>query len=106
MPVGITHQMIGVYFADHPDVGQGSLTGVFGLVVFECECRRKEIGVRKVIGAVTGSIIRMFCRKYAWIKAISFSVTVLLVWYAVDFGYKALAIAPKLFPGCSSYRFS
>ena len=37
-----------------------SIVGVFGLVVFDSECRRKEIGIRKVHGASTMGIILMF----------------------------------------------
>lgn len=37
-----------------------SLMGVFGLVMFETEHRRKEIAVRRVNGATVGSILRMF----------------------------------------------
>lgn len=60
------------------------LTGVFGLVVFECEYRRKEIGVRKVMGAVTGDILAMLCRRYIWILTVSFVVAAPVAWYTVD----------------------
>ena len=70
-----------------------SIVGVFGLVVFDSECRRKEIGVRKVFGASTLGIIVMFNKAYLKILAICFVVAVPLAWYTVNrwlenFAYK------------------
>lgn len=74
------------------------LTSVFGLVVFECEYRRKEIGVRKVMGAVTGGIIAMLCRKYAWILAVSFIIAAPVAWYAVDQWLQNFAYRTEILP--------
>ena len=41
-----------------------SLVGVFGLVVFETQYRRKEIGIRKVMGATVLEILTMFNRSF------------------------------------------
>lgn len=41
-----------------------SLFGVFSLVTLDCEKRRKEIAIRKVNGAETGHIIKVFLLKY------------------------------------------
>ena len=41
-----------------------SLIGVFGLVLFETQSKRKEIGVRKVFGATTRGILWMFNAQY------------------------------------------
>ena len=41
-----------------------SLTGVFGLTMFESEYRRKEIGIRKIMGSSTRQILYMFNRRY------------------------------------------
>ncbi|MDD4591955.1 MAG: ABC transporter permease [Parabacteroides sp.] len=49
-----------------------SIVGVFGLVIFETEYRRKEIGIRKVHGATVGNILLMFNRKYFYIVLCSF----------------------------------
>jgi putative ABC transport system permease protein len=70
-----------------------SIVGVFGLVVFDCEYRRKEIGVRKVLGASVTGIILMFNKAYFRILAICFVVAAPLAWYAVhrwlqNFAYK------------------
>jgi putative ABC transport system permease protein len=70
-----------------------SIVGVFGLVVFDSECRRKEIGIRKVLGASTIGIVVMFNKAYFRILAICFVVAAPLAWYAVtrwleNFAYK------------------
>lgn len=41
-----------------------SIVGVFGLILFETQFRRKEIGLRKVYGATIGEILRMFNKRY------------------------------------------
>ena len=70
-----------------------SIVGVFGLVVFDSQYRRKEIGVRKVFGATTLSIIVMFNKGYFKILLICFVIAAPLAWYAVtrwleNFAYK------------------
>ena len=60
-----------------------SVVGVFGLVVFDSECRRKEIGLRKVHGASTMSIIFMFNKVYLSILTICFVIAAPMAWYAV-----------------------
>lgn len=51
-----------------------TLIGVFCLTMFETEYRRKEIVIRKVVGATTSEIVRMLCSHYAWLIAIAFAV--------------------------------
>lgn len=41
-----------------------SMIGVFGLTLFESEYRRKEIGIRKILGSSTGEILYMFTKRY------------------------------------------
>ena len=60
-----------------------SIVGVFGLVLFDSESKRKEIGVRKVHGASTISIIAMFNKGYFKILAICFVIAAPLSWHAV-----------------------
>lgn len=61
-----------------------SMVGVFGLVVFESEYKRKEIGVRKVLGSTTTQILSMFNLRYVRILSICFVVAVPIAWYAVS----------------------
>lgn len=41
-----------------------SLAGVFGLVLFEVRCRRKEIGLRKINGASTKEVLSLLSRRF------------------------------------------
>ena len=70
-----------------------SIVGVFGLVMFDSECRRKEIGIRKVLGASTIGIIVMFNKSYFRILVICFVIAAPTAWYTVNlwlqnFAYK------------------
>ena len=58
-----------------------TLIGVFCLTMFETEYRRKEIGIRKVMGSSTRKILLMFCRHYAVLLAMSFVVSVPVAYY-------------------------
>ncbi|WP_300828853.1 ABC transporter permease [uncultured Rikenella sp.] len=60
-----------------------SMAGVFGLVVFETQYRRKEIGVRKVMGATVAEILAMFNRSFVRLVLICFVVAAPLAWYGV-----------------------
>ncbi|MDR2921700.1 MAG: ABC transporter permease [Tannerella sp.] len=70
-----------------------SIVGVFGLILFETQFRRKEIGVRKVLGAGIKDILIMFNRTYMHIVCISFVLAAPVGYYAVtkwleNFAYK------------------
>ena len=60
-----------------------SIVGVFGLVVFETQYRRKEIGVRKVFCATVGEVLNMFNRSYLRIVSICFVIAVPFAYYGV-----------------------
>ena len=70
-----------------------SIVGVFGLVVFDSEYRRKEIGVRKVLGSTISEILILFNKTYIRILCICFVLAAPIAWYAVakwleNFAYK------------------
>ena len=70
-----------------------SIIGVFGLVMFDSEYRRREIAVRKVFGATTVGILRMFNIRYLSILAVSFVFAAVAAWIVVgrwleNFAYK------------------
>lgn len=48
-----------------------AIFGIFSMVSLACERRRKEIAIRKVHGAKTGTIIRMFIKEYIYLLLIS-----------------------------------
>ena len=58
-----------------------SLMGIFGIVLFETQHRRREIGIRKVYGATTENVINMFARRYAVIVGICFVVAAPIAWF-------------------------
>ncbi|MBR6366757.1 MAG: FtsX-like permease family protein [Bacteroidaceae bacterium] len=58
-----------------------TLIGVFCMTMFETEYRRKEIGIRKVMGSSTLQILVMLCRRYVWLLLGSFVVAAPLAWY-------------------------
>ena len=53
-----------------------SLLGVFGLVYFETQYRRREIALRRVHGAQIREILQMFVVQYAKIVLVAFAVAV------------------------------
>ena len=70
-----------------------SIVGVLGLVIFESEYKRKEIGLRKVHGATTSQILIMFNKVYARILVICFILSIPVAYYAMNrwlsyFAYK------------------
>ena len=58
-----------------------SLTGVFGLTMFESEYRRKEIGIRKIMGSSTTQILYMFNQRYILIITGCFIVAAPFGWW-------------------------
>ena len=67
--------------------------GVFGLVVHATEQRVKEIGVRKVLGASSVSIVQMFSIDYIKLVLASLLIASPVAWYLIniwllDFAYK------------------
>jgi putative ABC transport system permease protein len=67
--------------------------GLLGLTMFTAEQRKKEIGVRKVIGATTMSIVGMLSRDIVKLVLVAALLTTPIVWFAMDkwlsqFAYK------------------
>lgn len=70
-----------------------SVVGVLGLVIFESEYRKKEIGLRKVHGATTSQILLMFNKVYVRILIVCFVLAIPVAYYGVSrwmvyFAYK------------------
>ncbi|MGM9747880.1 MAG: FtsX-like permease family protein [Candidatus Cryptobacteroides sp.] len=68
-----------------------SLMGVFGLVMFEAEYRRKEIGIRRVNGATVEDILGMFNAKFVKIVLVCFVIAAPLGWFITDYYLKSFA---------------
>lgn len=58
----------------------GSL-GLFGLVSHIAVQRTKEIGIRKVMGAESGTIIMMFVRDFGILLVVSFAIAAPVAWW-------------------------
>ena len=61
-----------------------SLMGVFGLVMFETQYRRREIALRRVNGATVQEILAMFCSRFVKIVLVCFAVAAPISWVIVD----------------------
>ncbi len=78
-----------------------SLLGLFGLVTFISDQRKKEIGIRKVNGAHSREILLMMNRGFLRWIGIAFLISCPIAWYAVrewlkEFAYRT-AISPLVF---------
>lgn len=58
--------------------------GLFGLTAYIAEQRSKEIGIRKVLGASVGSIIRLVSTGFVKLVLISFLLAIPIGWYIMD----------------------
>ena len=70
-----------------------SIIGVLGLVMFESEYRKKEIGIRKVLGSSISEILTLFSKTYILILGICFLIACPVVYFIMDrwlenFAYK------------------
>jgi len=70
-----------------------SMVGVFGMVIFENEYKRKEIGIRKVFGSSTKEILEMLNKRYISLLIICFVIAAPVAWFGIShwlqgFAYK------------------
>ncbi|WP_353718506.1 ABC transporter permease [Dyadobacter sp. 676] len=61
-----------------------SCLGLFGLAAFTAERRRKEIGVRKVLGATTGSVVAMLSREFLMLVSVAIAIACPLAWWLTE----------------------
>ena len=61
-----------------------ALMGVFGIVLFETQHRRREVAIRKVMGATTGEVLRLFNRRYVTLVTVCFLLAAPAGYWAVD----------------------
>ncbi|MFD3001911.1 ABC transporter permease [Pontibacter toksunensis] len=67
--------------------------GLFGLAAYAAERRKKEIGIRKVLGAETSSIVTLLSKDFLKLVLIAALIAFPLAWYAMqtwlqDFAYR------------------
>ncbi|HWB26136.1 MAG TPA: FtsX-like permease family protein [Chitinophagaceae bacterium] len=70
-----------------------SCMGLLGLVIYTTNLRRKEIGVRKVLGASVANIVTILSKDFMMLVLIAFVVAIPVVWWAMNkwlenFAYK------------------
>jgi putative ABC transport system permease protein len=70
-----------------------SIIGVFGLVAFETQYRRKEISIRKVFGSSIEEVMRLFGKSYLIILGICFVIACPIAYFIINqwlekFAYK------------------
>ncbi len=70
-----------------------SCLGLFGLATYVAQMKRKEIGIRKVLGASVFSLVAMLSRDFLKLVAMAFLVAVPIAWYGMgrwleDFDYR------------------
>jgi putative ABC transport system permease protein len=78
-----------------------AVIGLVGLVSYSAEVRKKEIGIRKVFGASTGSILLMMNSRLIRLIAIAFAISIPFSWWALatwldSFAYR-IEISPVTF---------
>ena len=60
-----------------------SCMGLLGLVIFTAEQRRKEIGIRKVLGAGTGSVFALLSREFIYLVGLSILLATPIAWWGL-----------------------
>ncbi len=68
-----------------------SCLGLFGLAAFSAEQRRKEIGVRKVLGSSTAGIVQLLSKDFLRLVAISMVIATPIAWWAMNKWLQAFA---------------
>ena len=58
-----------------------SCLGLYGLVSFMAEQRKKEVGIRKVLGATVSNIVYLFSKEFAVLMMIAFLIAAPLAYY-------------------------
>ena len=78
-----------------------SCLGLFGLAAFTAQKRRKEIGIRKVIGASVGSITAMLSKDFLKLVVLSLLIAFPVAWWLMEqwlqsFAYR-ITVTPLVF---------
>lgn len=78
-----------------------SCLGLFALAAFSVQLRIKEIGIRKVMGASSRSIVQLVTKDFSLLVGIAILISFPIAWYVMqtwqmDFPYKS-GLSPKSF---------
>jgi putative ABC transport system permease protein len=70
--------------------------GLFGLATLSVQRRRKEIGVRRVMGASSTGLVLLLSRDFAWLVTIAFLLASPLAYFAMDYWLDGFAYHTEL----------
>ncbi len=86
-----------------------SFMGLFGLSSFTVEQRKKEIGIRKVLGSSSAMVLKMLLKEYSRLILIALLIASPVVWYLMDrwledFVYQiSMSFAPIVIAGVLAF---
>ena len=72
--------------------------GLFGLISFIVVQRRKEIGVRKVLGASVPAIIFNLSKEFLYLELVAFIIAAPVAWYSMNLWLEGFAYRIELSP--------
>jgi putative ABC transport system permease protein len=61
-----------------------SILGLLGLAMFTAEQRKKEISIRKVMGASVMQLVNLLSRDYVWLILAAFAISIPVSWYLMN----------------------
>ncbi|MEO1260982.1 MAG: ABC transporter permease [Bacteroidota bacterium] len=61
-----------------------ALLGIFGLTTYSVEQRRKEIGIRKVLGATTAGLVGLLSKDFLKLVVVAFVIASPLAYYSME----------------------
>ena len=73
-----------------------AILGLFGLTAFNVERRTKEIGIRKVLGASTTSIVGLLSKDFLTLVGIAFVIAIPIGWYATNLWLEDFAFRTEI----------
>jgi len=78
--------------------------GLYGLISFVANQKRKEVGIRKVMGATVSSILLLFSKEFVRLVIVAFVLATPLTWYLMNqwlqtFAYRVDISWPVFFVG-------
>jgi putative ABC transport system permease protein len=75
-----------------------SCLGLFGLAAFTAQKRQKEFGIRKVIGATTGDIMKLLSTDFLMLVLAAIFISLPLSWWAINLWLNGFAFRVQISP--------